>query len=85
MIKTPNKRMRSTLPAIGMLLTFIAAYFLYTTIPRPVRGYASTIVIRFLPPGEWGVGYYCADSPTHPQSGYTYGPVRVLRMYSPRN
>src|SRR5579864_4596331 len=75
-----NYRQGAMIVVSLLLVAFIGSTFPWSHSPRP-----SQLTVRLLPVAEWGFGYYCAESPTRPSSGYYYGVIRVARRYDFRS
>jgi hypothetical protein len=56
-------------------------YFVYDTFPRSYSIGASEVYYDLLPPGRWGIGPSFCNDLIHPQSGYTYGIIKVRRDF----
>jgi len=63
------------------LFVIVIAGFIQWTFPAPQAGKRSTLTVEVLPVSEWGIGYYCLDSPDWPEAGYFYGFILVKRTY----
>lgn len=63
------------------LLVAVVAGFVRWTFPTQQNSKRSQLTIEVLPAYRWGMGYYCADSPSRPESGYYYGILLLKRTY----